>query len=46
MSSSDESPDEKADGGEIVIDGKTPLDSSAANSPLSQQSDQPGELAF
>lgn len=42
MSSSDESPDEKADGGEIVIDGKTPLNSSAANSPLFQQSDQPG----
>lgn len=41
MSSSDESPDEKADGGEIVIDGKTPLDSSAANSPPLQRSDQP-----
>lgn len=35
MSSSDESPDEQADGGEIVIDGKTPLNSSAATSPLS-----------
>lgn len=46
MSSSDESPDEQADGGEIVIDGKTPLNSSAATSPLStgrsQQADQWG----
>ena len=42
MSSSDESPDEQADGGEIVIDGKTPLNSSAATSPLSHRSDQRG----
>lgn len=42
MSSSDESPDEQADGGEIVIDGKTPLNSSAAASPLSHRSGQRG----
>lgn len=45
MSSSDESPDGKADGGEIVIDGKTPLDSSAANSPLFHQPGRPRALS-